>query len=67
MRLMVHHYRWLSDYEAARPYLQQEQRHFEATTRQWSQQARQLLQDMEQHLAAVQVRSCWRQYSPWHI
>jgi cytochrome c556 len=45
----------LSDYDAARPYLQQEQRYFEATTRQWSQQTRQMLQDMKQHLAAVQV------------
>jgi hypothetical protein len=49
------HCRWLSDYNAARPYLQQEQRYLEATTRQWAQQARQLLQDIKQHNAAVQV------------
>lgn len=58
-------YGWLSDYEAARPYLQQEQRHFEATTRQWSQQARQLLQDMEQHLAAVQLDDPPEQVGPF--
>ncbi|WIA09240.1 hypothetical protein OEZ85_008648 [Tetradesmus obliquus] len=58
-------YGWLSDYDAARPYLQQEQRYFESITRQWSQQARQLLQDMQQHLAAVQLDDPPEQVGPF--
>jgi prefoldin subunit 5 len=52
---LCRHCSWLSDYDAAKPYLQQEQRYFDAATQQWSQQAHQLLQDMQQHHAAVQV------------
>ncbi|KAF6262571.1 hypothetical protein COO60DRAFT_615609 [Scenedesmus sp. NREL 46B-D3] len=56
---------WLADYDVARPYLQQEQRYLEATTSQWSQQARQLLQDMKQHLAAVQLDDPPEQVGPF--